>query len=516
MITLLIPLAIIGLICLVGMRHFIKRHGFGTLFFRFLFGHHMDGQRRTNATFFKRGDKIMHPTGRASKYAHRCHMERTLIRHASWMTTGIIAYGIFVAEMITIVSFMSFMLAIVGLNGKRLERKYQARWVTRGLINPLAQAIAIQWQTTPQIAQQSITIDRDYANAKGMDKIGQIVLPDWYQASSMQKMAFEDLINSRLGVELTIRWHTNKHPMYIEIFRAPIAPTLVPFATMRAAMDALPADKVLLGVTGKGEHKVWDMAGEDPMLCVQANTRRGKTRLLLLILCQLLHQGAEMVIGIDPKRVGLADTLAGVPGAIVYDDPREMEKIFKAVHDFRILMEERYDQLKADRTIQFKRAILAIDEVSFLSQFIKQWWEHNKPKGKGAPKKPAFWDDLAMVLFMGAQVKCNVIIFGQRLESSTMAGLLESFGTRLMAGYTRNAYNRLIGVGAMPVSQKPRGRFLYFDGGDNPVWIQTILGDDDELHEWAMNGRREWQTAKQENVKVFDIELNKGEINASS
>lgn len=503
--------ALIVIFMVMSALAFVKKHGPITLIWRWLFGHHMDGVRRTNSTHVRRGDKVMHATGRASKWAHYSHMERAAIRHGSTLISGLLVYGFLAAEMLTIVAFTSFTLAMLGLNGKRLERKYEARWVTRGLVNPLAEAAAIQFDITPQMARQSIVINRDYASAKGMERIGIITLPDWYQATPMQQDAFQYLLHSRLGVELTFKWHTDKKPMTIEVFRAPIAPTLVPFSTMRVAMDALPADKVLLGVTGKGEHKVWDMAGEDPMLCVQANTRRGKTRLLLLILCQLLHQGAEMVIGIDPKRVGLADTLAGVPGAIVYDDPREMDKIFKAVHDFRVLMEERYDQLKADRTMTFKRAILAIDEISFLSQFIKQWWDHNKPRGKNAPKKPPIWDDLAMVLFMGAQVKCNVIIFGQRLDAGIMAGLLESFGTRLMAGYTRNAYNRLIGVGAMPVSQKPRGRFLFYDG-DTPVWIQTILGDDDELHEWAMNGRNEWQTV---DAEILDIDLVKGEIDVA-
>ena len=499
---LIVIAAIIALLIGAGMAAFCKKHGTMTILFRFILGMHLDGHRRTNATFFKRGDVIMHPTGRASKWAHLKHVERAAIRHTIWIFSAAITFGIIVSRMLTIVSLVAFMLTLIVLNGKRIERKYQARWVTRGLITPLSQAIATQWNTTAQYAHNAIAINRDYANAKGMDRIGIITLPDWYQATPMEKDAFMHLLNSRLGVELTAKWNTNVHPMNVEIFRAPIPPTMVRFSTMRDVMANLPADKVLLGVTGKGEQKVWDMAGEDPMLMVQANTRRGKTRLLLLILCQLLHQGAEMVIGIDPKRVGLADTLAGIPGAIVYDDPREMDKIFKAVHDFAQLMNDRYDQLKADRTIQFKRAILAIDEISFLSQFIKQYWENNKPRGKGAPKKPPFWDDLSMVLFMGAQVKCNVIVFGQRMDAGIMAGLLESFGTRLLAGFTRNAYNRLIGIGSMPVSQKPRGRFLYYDG-DTPVWIQTILGEDDELHEWALNGRKEYET---KDIEILEIE----------
>lgn len=486
-----------------GCASFCKKHGTMMILFRFILGHHLDGHKRTNATFRQRGDTILDRTGRASKWAHLAHWERAVIRHISWIFSSAIMVGIIVSRTLTIVSLVSFMLALIVLNGKRIERKYQARWVTRGLISPLSQAIAAQWNTTAQYVHNAIAINRDYASAKGMDRIGVITLPDWYQATAMEKDAFMSLLHSRLGVELTAQWNTNKHPMTVEIFRAPIPPTMVRFSTMRHVMADLPADKVLLGVTGKGEHKVWDMAGEDPMLMVQANTRRGKTRLLLLILCQLLHQGAEKVIGIDPKRVGLADTLAGVPGATVYDDPREMDKIFKAVHDMRILMEDRYDKLKADRTLQFRRAILAIDEISFLSQFIKQYWENNRPKG--APKKPPFWDDLAMILFMGAQVKCNVIVFGQRMDAGIMSGLLESFGTRLLAGFTRNAYNRLIGIGSMPVSQKPRGRFLYYDG-DTPVWIQTILGEDDELHEWALNGRKEYETTDTKTLEIEDSE----------
>jgi hypothetical protein len=466
---------------------------------RFLLGHHMDGQRRTNATFFKRGNKVLHVTDRASKYAHLSHLEIALMRWISTLFLGALTFGLIVSRMLTIISLSTMCIILIAINAKRIERKYEARWITRGTVAPLGIALAQQWGTTPQLAQRSISINKDYASAKSMDKIGTIVLPDWFQHSSFEQEAFRNLINARLGVELTFKFHTDKHPMFVDVFRAPIPPTLVPFADMRNAMEELSADKVLLGVTGKGEHKVWDMAGEDPMLCVQANTRRGKTRLLLLIICQLLHQGAETVIALDPKRVGLANVLNGVPGVEVYDDPRHgMDDMFTAVRKFREMMDDRYDALKADPTIVFKRAVLAIDEISFLSAMVKRHWDMNKVKKMKNP----FWDDLSIILFMGAQAKCSVIIFGQRLDAGIMAGLLESFGTRLMAGFTRNAYNRLIGVGTYPVPHRQRGRFLFYDG-DTPVWIQTILGDDIELRDWAMHGRRIETPTVQE---ILDVE----------
>ena len=63
--------------------------------------------------------------------------------------------------------------------------------------------------------------------------------------------------------------------------------------------------------------------------------------------------------------------------------------------------------------------------------------------------------------------------------------MLGSFGYRMLAGYQRQDYMRLVGGGSYIRAQKPRGRFL-LASGDDPEFVQLALGEDDELRRWAL------------------------------
>src|ERR1700744_5191991 len=136
---ILIGIAVILLIAvLIVVLVFIKTHGMLTLIARFIIGHHLDGHMRTNAGYFRRGDKILHRTGKASKYAHLSHMERALIR---WITIGLcvsLAYGLTKDFEYTVIALIAAPIVLIGVNLKRIERKYTGMAVNRGTKRPLA------------------------------------------------------------------------------------------------------------------------------------------------------------------------------------------------------------------------------------------------------------------------------------------------------------------------------------------------------------------------------------------
>lgn len=472
---------------LIILLAFISEHGALRLFIRFAVGQHLDGKMRTNATHIRRGRRVTHYSGHASKWATRSHMERAAIRWAIVFIISMIIYGLMMAMTLTVIAVTVTFIVVMALSMKRIGRKWENRHLGRQTVTPMAAAVSTHWQISPQVARESISMRRDYASVKGMERIGTIVIPDHVTATEGEKELFETLIRNRLGVELTFRWHTTRHPMTLDIERAPIAPTLVPFSDVLPVIKSLPEDKVLIGITGKGERKHWDLSSEEPHCLVSANSRRGKTRLLLLIAGQVLFQGGS-VTAIDPKRVGIDEALAGVPDTIVESDPREIERFWDAIKRYRTEMDARIDAYQADRTVTFKRKLLVIDEVSQFAAQSKMHWQ--KVKSKGDPALPPVWDDISAVVWQGAQFKCNALVFGQRIEHSTMGGIIDGFGCRLLAGYQRRTFDRLIGTTPYMPSQKPRGRFLYWDG-DNPVFIQTVLGNDQEIRNLAMEGKRD-------------------------
>jgi hypothetical protein len=487
---MLIGLAVIALIIvafiLTGVHGFVKHHGMWRITFRFIMGHHLDGMRRTDAGYFRRGRVPMHPTGYASRYAHWAHWQRTALRFAIVACVFLIGYGLVQNIRWTIYGLLSLVAAGIAFNIRMFARKFPVRYHAAGTTGPLAEALAPLLGTTPQIVAPGMTIRPDYTRTKSLETIGMIVLPDWFPANPVQREAIQHLITSRLGVEVQYGWHTVSHPMTLELIRAPIPPKMVKFTDVLAIMESLPANEVMLGISGQGKTVTWDLQAEEPHAMVQANSRRGKTRLLLLIVCQLLRKGAELVVVIDPKRIGVDLVLDGIKETMVFSNPKDVLAMWSGITKIRDTMDTRIDQVAEDRTREFRPALLVIDEASMFSAMTKRLWDATRD-----PKKtravPAIWDDLAAIVWEGAQVNVHALVFGQRLEAATFGKLLESFGTRLIAGYTKQGYDRLIGINPMPVSQKPRGRFLYSDGEDL-TWIQTVLGEIDDLRAYARKG----------------------------
>jgi hypothetical protein len=262
--------------------------------------------------------------------------------------------------------------------------------------------------------------------------------------------------------------------MVLNMLRAPTPPARVLFADMREAMEACPPGRYVLGLAADGSARYWDTSHEDPMVAIHGGSRRGKTSLLLLIAGQEIRRGAERVTGIDPKRVSLLPLAELGPCVRLYNDPRNIAGMWQGIADHRALVEERYDALADDPTIEFPRALLIIDEISQCAGMWDAYWREIKTKSD--PAKPPVWGDVAGSVWMGAQANAHVIVAGQRLDYQILGGMLGSFGVRMLAGYTPQDYARLVGQTPFIRSQKPRGRFLLY-AGDELDWVQLVKVD---------------------------------------
>jgi len=196
---------------------------------------------------------------------------------------------------------------------------------------------------------------------------------------------------------------------------------------------------------------------------------------------------AGRVTAIDPKRVSLL-ALAGLPGVELLNDPRDIEAMWRGVARFRELVDDRYEVLTADPTAEFRRSLLILDEVSQLSGMWAQHWR--RVKERSDPALPPVWDDVAACVWMGAQCGAHVIVAGQRLDYQILGGMLGSFGVRMLAGYGPQDYARLVGVPPFLRSQKPRGRFLVYAGGELE-WLQLVFAEPDEVRSWLLDARDE-------------------------
>lgn len=464
---------------------------------RFLVGHHLDGRRRSDATFWRpgtQGEPSFWGMGGESRWAMLAGWERAVVR----LGTLAALVGLWRWREVTEWVLGCVLGPAAGLSGFRIARAVRTWRHRRTVEEPLAAALAPFLGMSPSLVERSLRVRPGWAEVPGGEHIASLTLPDEWAATPDQKTRVEQVIGARLGVEVRWAWRTSQHPMVLNVTRAPRPPERVPFAEVLDVIEACELGKMLLGVAADGSYRYWDTSSEDPHVAVHGGSRRGKTTWLLVTSGQVIRQWdrlplpddapeccAGRVTAIDPKRVSLM-ALAGVPGVELRNDPRDIEGMWDGVRRFAELVDARYEVLAADPTAEFRRSLLILDEVSQLSGMWAQHWRHVKEKSD--PALPPVWDDVAACVWMGAQCNAHVIVAGQRLDYQILGGMLGSFGVRMLAGYGPQDYARLVGLPPYQRSQKPRGRFLLYAGGELD-WLQLVFAEPDEVRSWLLGDR---------------------------
>ena len=475
--VIIVITAVIMVKIITAVIRFCDRNVGFLLVLRWLARHHGG---RTNATFFHRGTKITHPSDRASKWHHRAGWERSVIRIGSIAVAGSALYGWFTARLDTETAFIAAGLILLAYGQYRAYRAIKLANYRSGVLNPLTKAVADQLGMSEKAAIDSVSLRPDFASVKDADaRLGTIVLPDNWQSNPGLEEALSTLLQARLGTNIDLRFRTAKAPFTVEITRTPQPPNIARLADYLDAISQLTDDKVMLGVDGRNHPVCWDMLNENPHMFTVGPSRIGKTRLLLLLVSQILSQGGSAVV-IDPKRVGVKDVLGSHPHVDIYRDQRDVELMWKAIHQARLELDERIDQFDNGAT-DFKRRIIAIDEISLFSEMSRSAWEILRTPQES--KIPPVWTDIKAIAYAGAQFKINLIVFGQAINERVLPNMVGQFGTRIMAGYSKRDFDRLVGVTPAIPSPRGRGRFLFHDG--NQKLFQSLLGSDDELRELA-------------------------------
>ena len=407
---------------------------------------------------------------------------KNLLRSLGYLTITVgILYGLRESLWLTVWLAGAAIASVLLWRAVVAARRGRAWYRSRSIVAPLARALALIPGTGEAGMEKAITLKSNYLAIKS-GEIGRVTFPDTFRADEAEQEAVENLIRRRFPMPVDFAWHTES-PQYVIINASPPLPSMIPFAKKLGVLRDLPGDKILLGTNSKGVDVVWNMASEEPMMFVSATSRRGKTTLAMSLMAQILNRGGY-VTAIDPKAIGLDEFCAGHPNAEVYADNTNVETMWAGVRKFREELDARINAYKLDRTITFPRKTLFLDEVSVFNMLsVARWGEIKSSKDKAMPP---IWNDIMKIIFAGAQFNVNACVFGQRVDFRTLGGLIDGFGTRLLAGYNRQTYMRLIGIFPVPVSQKPRGRFLYFNNGDEyPEWIQVPYGSIQEMRDYS-------------------------------
>lgn len=434
-------------------------------------GHHLDGKERClDRTWWRSGTR---PAGRNNRKhlswivrrarAHRAIGFWVAALFLMYLPAGILSHPDTTAWVVKGVGVMIAAYAVW-----RVLRWLARRSHRKTMVNPIAAALALHLGMSPAVVAEHLRIKPGGDFQPGDEVVIIRRLPDHYAANMGDRDWVQNLLDTRIPVELEYDWQTTRYPMRMIARCSSAPPTQFTLAEAIAKIDQLTFGQYLLGGSANDATEIWDANTEDPALMCGGRMRRGKTNVNLAIISQGLRRG-ERFTAIDPKRVSLA-CLAGVPGFTLANDPRDPDGMVKAIHEFREEMDDAIDGL-GDGIPH----TLVLEEINQLFALLRAWWDQRKPPGARITDNPA-WLDVKAVLFQGPQFGYRVIVDGQDLNAQALFGTRHSFGTILMTGFTPKQWGYAVGTSPVPASPTRKGRFHLIRGNSHTT-VQVVIAD---------------------------------------
>ncbi len=448
------------------------------------------GEPRTDATAFRRATRITHPSGRASTWAHHSHARRAAVRLSILATSAGATAGYLTHPGATEATAGVVAAGAVAEGARRTRRAVQGRTHYRQWVRPLhlaltASAVLTPLGITPGTRPETyLTVPVDYSTndeaAVRMD------LPEGFSGGPL-KDEIVRIIREKLGMaETVVTWRVAGHQPYVTVRIAPQPPERVKWADVLHLIEAAPESAPIIGMTARGKTVSIDLDAEAPHVLVSASTGGGKSVIIRVIASQLMHNGAHMIV-LDAKRHShrWARDLENVTYC------RSTEEIHDALVWAAAEGERRnvlVDDDGDEATAELRRIIIVAEEMNATISRLQRYWE--SARGKDDPKASPAVTALGEVLFMGRAVKMNVLAVAQMMTARTLGGpeARENFAVRILARYTRNAWNMLVPeIQPMPRASRHSGRVqVCIAGVATPT--QVLFPSERDAREWAASG----------------------------
>jgi hypothetical protein len=507
------------------------KHTLGRIIARVVSGRCLDGQRRTDATFTRPGSRAITVHGHASRWAHRAGYQRALIRLTVTAAIGEFLYGWVYYRQATIITVAVLAVLTVAYQGNRLRVMLRMWSHRQHVVYPLWHKLAgltgyplteSRYLSVPHVyaghprysprenPEKYLTIPRDYATND--NAIVRFDVPYTWLGEIAQQKAVSQAITRSLKGDWAATWSLDTSPKFVALCHAPKPPERVTLAEFAKHIDACPDHKLALGIGASGQLIAIDLDSEAPHIALSMGTGGGKTDTVSIIVAALVRKGCERIDIIDPKRVSF-NWARGLPGVYIH---RYVNTQMEAIHNARVLMDSRYDDIDANDEIMFPRHVIIIEEQNSLMTDLKDYWDDLRrdlepaERAKVPRVNPAI-ADLRYILNKGRQSRINVISIFQRCSANAAGGgdARENYGAKILARYSPQTWKILVGTSPVPRSSRVPGRAMFVLGDDHRevqrahAGITTPDGKADRdaiarLRAFALNGRAEDSQASPE------------------
>jgi len=489
-IILIVVALVIVAITVIWLRCLIKTHGVLRVVARFAVGHHLDGKLRTDAGYLRRGVKVLHPTGHASRWAHLPHLHRAGIR-----------WGVVVAFVATCVGLATNLrLTLAGLAlAATATVAWCVRWTVQAVrlhahhsnyVRPLHKALApvvgVPLATKPKAW---LNVPRDYATRDGAEVV--ITLPDHFTGTADGKKLITSIVSGKLAME-DISPDFQMAGVPRGVFKTSVPPPdKVPYASVADLIKSCPETEPLLGL-GRARKPVHaDLDADSPHVLFSMGSGGGKSVATRIVAAKVMYHGGVTLI-LDVKR--MSHTWArGLPNVRYC---RSIEEIHNACLWLKEEVDRRNELVddaadldgNVDHIDVGPRIVVLAEEMNATVNRLRAYWR--KIKAKGDPGESPAVEALGDALFMGRAVKVNVEAVAQMFTARTAGGpeARENMGTRILGRYTMNNWRILVPeIWPMPRSSRKPGRVQVCIGG-TAYETQIVFATPKETRELAMAG----------------------------
>ncbi|MFH9426271.1 pRL2-11 [Streptomyces sp. NPDC017529] len=474
---------------------------------RFLAGRDLDGIRRTDATFFRTGRRVLPKTeGRVRRASYRAGWQRLAVRltvlgavtEAGYLagrhpgTTFETARALWDEPQGVLQVLETGGIGVAGVAAAgglaygvlgRERRELMREWIVP-LHQALHRPLGMAEQTDPR---RYLHVPKNFSDDDAEIRI------DLPTSLAFSRDVIADLITQKLALEgVTFAWHPAGAAPYVLVkkTRKPPARALFKDPKMRELVAKAKESAPVIGVGSGGRAVSVDLDDQSPHILVNASTGGGKSVTLRCIACQMLHHGS-LVFVLDTKRIS-HPWASGLPGVTYCRDIADIHDQLIALGTEGRRRTRVADDLGigADPKAIGPRLLLLLEEVNATMKQLARYWD--KIRESGDPKVSPAVDALNEILFMGRQLRMHVLLVAQSATARALGGpeAREQFSTRILARYSVNAWRMLAPeVHPAPKSAKHPGRAQVVSGGAARE-TQILFFTEAEAREWATTGKK--------------------------
>jgi hypothetical protein len=316
-----------------------------------------------------------------------------------------------------------------------------------------------------------------------------ILLPADFIGRPKQRDHLELTVRSKLGLgdAVTVTWRltSRRHEVVFRAKARPPAKAMFRDDKVRQLIERARESRPVLGLAAGDRVVAVDLDSESPHIAISAGTGAGKSNLIRLIVAQLMHRGASAVI-CDLKRRSHR-WAKGLDGVTYCREIAEIHDALIALADEAMARNIAADNYPDDAEPPWQRRVLVLEELNSTMDELTVYWR-DELGGRGtSPAVRAY----RQILFMGRQVKVNIITAAQLLTAQTAGGpaARAQYGTIVMSRFNVRAWKMLLPeITPIPKSGRHVGRGWVALGGEADE-TQLVFITEAETREWAASGR---------------------------